>query len=103
MDTFAYNQAVRTIVDKYHPEVVVHISAFNTSEENSVLRSAIIHEFINCCEYTKALGGRRIVMHSGRKQYSLHVPTVVTCADDQSGDPEYRRAWDLSVDLFRIC
>lgn len=103
VDTFAYNQAIRTIVRKYNPEVVVHISAFNTSEENSVLRSAIIHEFINCCEYTKALGGKKIVMHSGRKQYSLHVPTIASCKNHNGKDAEYQRAWELSIDMFRIC
>lgn len=103
VDTFAYNQAIRTIVERYHPEVVVHISAFNTSEENSVLRSAIVHEFINCCEYTRALGGKKIVMHSGRRQYSLHVPTVATCKNYEGNEAEFQRAWDLSVDLFRTC
>lgn len=103
VDTFYYNQAIRTIVKKYHPQVVVHISSFNTSEENSVIRSAIIHEFRNCCEYTKELGGNRIVMHTGRIHYSLHVPVVDKEGKYLGAEAESKRVWDLSVRLFQTC
>ena len=101
VDVHAYNEAIRKIVAAYHPQVVVHISAFNLSEENSVLRSAILHEFRNCCKYTTELGGREIVMHSGRTNYSLHVPLVPHCS--AWAESEFARTWDLSVQLFRTC
>lgn len=65
VDVLAYDHAVRQIAQAYRPNVSVHISAFNASEENSVLRSAILHEFRNCCQYTSLIGGHEIVMHSG--------------------------------------
>lgn len=103
VDTFAYNQAIRKIVEEYHPQVVVHISAFNTSEENSVLRSAIIHEFRNCCKYVKELGGNEIVMHCGMRNIGMHVPLVGPNGERSTKEAVYQRAWDLSVQMFRIC
>lgn len=101
VDTFAYNQAIRQIVAAYHPQVVVHISDFNLSEENSTLRSAILHEFRNCCKYTRELGGREIVMHCGRPRDALHVPLAPHSSVYVGSAQE--RAWVLSVQLFRTC
>lgn len=98
VDTFAYNKAIRQLVDEYAPQVTVHISAFNLSEENTALRSAIIHEFDKCCQYTRAMGGREVIMHCGRQFGALHVPVEKT-----SGvlNPAFVRAWDLSVQMYR--
>lgn len=101
VDTHAYNEAIRRIVAAYKPQVVVHISSFNTSEENSVLRSAILHEFHNCCAYTRQLGGHEIVMHSGRIKNSLHVPLVPHSS--VWTEDSFDRAWQLSVQLLRTC
>lgn len=103
VDTFAYNQAIRKIVDVYHPQVVVHISAFNTSEENSTIRSAIINEFINCCKYVKEFGGNEIVMHCGMYNVGMHVPIIGPDGGRATKEQVYKRAWDLSVQMFRIC
>lgn len=102
IDTHMYNEAIRRIVKDYAPQVVVHISGFNTSEENSVLRSAILHEFQNCCKYAVELGSREIVMHCGQLKGGLHVPVV---GPDGKAVPNgaYQRAWELSVQMFRIC
>lgn len=101
VDTHAYNEAIRKIVAAYHPQVVVHISGFNLSEENSVLRSAILHEFCNCCKYTKELGGKEIVMHCGKAVGSLHVPQVPHSSVWE--ESPFARAWKLSIQLFRTC
>lgn len=101
VDTFAYNQAIRQIVEEYHPQVVVHISGFNLSEENSTIRSAMIHEFRNCCKYARELGGREIVMHCGRVHGSLHVPLVPHSS--VYVESTYERAWILSVQMFKTC
>lgn len=103
IDTHAYNEAIRQIVKLYHPQVVVHISGFNASEENSVLRSAIIHEFRNCCKYTKELGGKEIVMHSGHLNGSLHVPVVSETGEFDRKEDAQKRVWELSVQMLRTC
>lgn len=101
VDTHDYNEAIRKIVAAYHPQVVVHISDFNLSEENSVLRSAILHEFRNCCKYTRELGGREIVLHCGRESGSLHVPLVPHSS--AWAESVFDRTWRLSIQLFRTC
>lgn len=101
VDVLAYDHAVRQIAQAYRPNVSVHISAFNASEENSVLRSAILHEFRNCCQYTSLLGGHEIVMHSGRLRTSLHVPQVPHSSAYMGGD--LQRIWALSVEMLRNC
>lgn len=103
IDTFAYNQAIRKIVEEYHPQVVVHISGFNASEENSTLRSAIIHEFVNCCKYVKSFGGNEIVMHSGKIKEGIHVPLIGPNGARPTEEAFYQRAWTLSVQMLRIC
>lgn len=103
VDTFAYNQAIRQIIGLYHPQVVVHISAFNLSEENMVLRSAILHEVRNCCKYTKELGGREIVVHGGFLSPGMHVPVIVSEGDNPE-QKKYLRSWELTVKLMKeIC
>lgn len=101
VDVLAYDHAVRQIAQAYRPNVSVHISAFNASEENSVLRSAILHEFRNCCQYTSLIGGHEIVMHSGRLRTSLHVPQVPHSSAYMGGD--LQRIWALSVEMLRNC
>lgn len=101
VDVLAYDHAVRQIAQAYRPNVSVHISAFNASEENSVLRSAILHEFRNCCQYTSLLGGHEIVMHSGRLRTSLHVPQVPHSSAYMGGN--LQRIWALSVEMLRNC
>lgn len=103
VDTHAYNAAVRRLTEAYRPQVTVHISGFNTSEENSVLRSAIVHEFANCCKYTHELGGHEIVLHCGRMGGALHVPLLGGNGGLPTSEQVYRRAWQLSVQLFRTC
>lgn len=103
VDTFAYNQAIRKIVADYKPQVVVHISGFNASEENSALRSAIIHEFINCCKYVTALGGNEIVMHCGKMSSGMHVPLIGVDGGRPTKEQVFKRSWDLSVQMLRIC
>ena len=101
VDVLAYDHAIRQIAQAYRPNVSVHISGFNASEENSVLRSAIRHEFRNCCQYTRTLGGHEIVMHSGRLHASLHVPQVLHSSVYMGGDAP--RIWALSVEMLRSC
>ena len=101
VDVLAYDHAVRQIAQAYRPNVSVHISAFNASEENSVLRSAILHEFRNCCQYTSLIGGHEIIMHSGRLRTSLHVPQVPHSSAYMGGD--LQRIWALSVEMLRNC
>lgn len=103
VDTFAYNQAIRRLVELYSPQVVVHISGFNSSEENSVLRSAILHEFRNCCKYTRELGGKEIVMHSGTLSRSLHVPVRSVDGVCNKTEDVHKRVWNLSVQMLRSC
>ncbi|NLO35852.1 MAG: sugar phosphate isomerase/epimerase [Clostridiaceae bacterium] len=101
LDTCAYNTAIRSIVKMYQPQVVVHLPAFNLSEENSVLRGAILQEIDNGCRYCAELGGRAIVLHSGRVRSALHVPLVGTDGETPAPDAPFRRAWDLTVQLLR--
>lgn len=103
VDTFAYNQEIRKIVADYKPQVVVHISGFNASEENSTLRSAIIHEFINCCKYVKNLGGNEIVMHCGLFDTAIHVPLIGPDGGRPTKEQIFKRSWDLSVQMLRTC
>lgn len=103
-DTSEYNRAVKELVEKYHPQVSVHISDFNLSEENGTLRRAILEEAGNCIAYTKELSGREIVVHSGNCFSAIHTP--VYHADHTPGTKEENKekAWGLSVELMqKIC
>lgn len=102
VDTFSYNQAIRQLVKDYRPEIVVHISNFNPSEENTVLRSAILHEFENCCEYTSRLGGKAIVMHSGRPGIAIHVPVGDVYDKVEQQKARYERSWQLNAEMFSL-
>lgn len=100
-DTHHYNNAIRSIVKTYNPEVFVHISGFNLAEENSVIRSAIFHEIKNCLEYTSQLGGHSVVIHSGNLSGGIHVPIVL---EDGTLAPKtyyQKRAWQLSVQMMK--
>ncbi len=103
VDSSDYNEAIRTLVKKYSPQVLVHIMGFNTSEECISLRSAIIHEFINCCRYVKSLGGNEIIMHSGYVGFGSHSPIEIPQSAHPSREMQYSRAFDLSVSMFKIC
>lgn len=114
VDTFAYNSAIRQLVEKYHPQVTVHLPAFNFSEENSVIRSAILHEVENCCKYVAGLGGNEIVIHSGFLSSGMHVPIVNRDAGgkllpvaEQTGKAreesgKFKKAWGLTVKLMKL-
>lgn len=101
IDTFAYNQALRTIVGKYHPEVVVHISAFNLSEENATLRNAIYREIENCLKYTVELGGKKVVIHGGFLTSGMHVPIVHRDGSRHTEEEKYEKAWHLMVKMMK--
>lgn len=101
VDTTAYNKAIKTIVEKYHPQVLVHISGFNLAEENSTLRKAILDEVKNCIDYTEYLGGKEIVIHSGDRYAGLHVPVVHEDGSRPSPEEMYERSFELSVELMR--
>ncbi len=103
VDSNDYNDAIRTIVKKYSPQVLVHIMGFNTSEECISLRSAIIHEFTNCCRYVKSLGGNEIIMHSGYVGFGSHSPIEIPQSAHPTREKMYSRAFDLSVKMFKIC
>lgn len=101
VDTTAYNKAIKTIVEKYHPQVLVHISAFNMAEENSVLRKAILEEVQSCIDYTEYLGGKEIVIHSGDKYAGLHTPIVHEDGSRPTEEEIYEMAFGLSVELMQ--
>ncbi len=103
VDSSDYNDAIKTLVKKYSPQVLVHIMGFNTSEECISLRSAIIHEFINCCRYVKSLGGNEIIMHSGYIGFGSHSPIEIPQSAHPTREQQYARAFDLSVNMFKIC
>lgn len=102
IDTYEYNSALRELVNLFAPHVTVHISNFDLSEENSVLRSAIIHEFINCCEYVKTFNGHEIIMHNGAKRRNLRVP-ITNSNGDTDILAEEKKCWDLAVKMMQIC
>ncbi|MDD3338269.1 MAG: sugar phosphate isomerase/epimerase, partial [Lachnospiraceae bacterium] len=104
LDTTEYNQAVRDIIQAYHPQVLVHISGFNLSEENHTIRRAIFDEIEHCILYTAALGGKEVVIHSGSSSDGMHVP--ILHADNTIGTAEemYDKAWKLTVEMLqRAC
>lgn len=101
VDTTAYNKAIRTIVEKYNPQVLVHISAFNLAEENSVLRKAILEEIQSCIDYTEYLGGKEIVIHSGDKYAGLHTPIAHEDGSRPTEEEVYEMAFGLSVEMMQ--
>ncbi len=107
IDTTAYNEAILEIVEKYSPEVFVHIVDFNLSEENSVLRKAILDEAVNCINYTKMIKGKSIVIHSGNHITGQHSPLAAVKEQIWGKDSEKTardRAWELSVAMMQnIC
>lgn len=104
IDTFAYNQAVRTLVERYHPQVLVHVSAFNLSEENAVIRNAIFSEIENCMKYTASLGGKEVIIHGGFLSSGMHVPILHEDHSRPSREETYEKAWKLTVKMLkRVC
>ncbi len=101
VDTTEYNEAIMEIISKYNPQVLVHISAFNLAEENSTLRNAIMKEIQNCIAYTKKLGGKEIIIHSGFIGYGLHVPIVRPDGGIITDKDVMKKGWDLSVEMMR--
>lgn len=107
IDTSAYNEALMELVETYHPRVSVHIVDFNLSEENTVLREAILKEVKHCIEYTKKLGGCEVVVHSGNYVSGQHSPLSavkeqIWGMDSQKTSKD--RAWELSVAMMQnIC
>ena len=101
IDTSAYNKAIRTIVEKYHPQVLVHISAFNLSEENSVIRNAIFDEIQNCMKYTLRLGGTEMIIHGGFLSSGMHVPVVHEDGSKATRMEVREKAWGLSVQMLK--
>ena len=93
-----YNQAVRSIVEKYHPQVTVHIPAYNLTEENHTLREAISREIESCLDYTLSLGGREMIMHAGYHIVGLHVPNLW---GDKDAVNARQRQWNLSVEIMQ--
>lgn len=102
VDTTEYNQAIIEIVEKYHPQVIVHISDFNLAEENQVLRGAIVEEIKNCIKYTKYLGGNEIVIHSGNRTCGMHVPIFHEDGSRPTPEEVEQKAWGLSVELMKV-
>lgn len=100
-DTSLYNQAIMDIVTQYHPRVLVHISGFNLAEESSALRSAILNEIANCVKYTRQLGGKEMVIHSGNIRAGLHVPIVNRAGAAEGMDAVFARSWQLSVAMMK--
>lgn len=101
VDTYDYNRAIKTIIEKYHPQVLVHISGFNLAEENSTLRGAILEEVKNCIAYTEYLGGREIIIHSGDKGAGIHVPIAHEDGSRPTSEEMYEKAFGLSVELMQ--
>ncbi len=107
IDTSAYNEAVMEIVEQYSPQVLVHIVDFNLSEENTVLRKAILEEAENCIRYTRMIQGREIVIHSGSRIVGRHAPLAAVKEQlwgRDSEKTEQDRAWELSASCMqKIC
>lgn len=101
IDTFEYNQAIRTIIEKYHPQVLVHISAFNLSEENVTIRNGIFREIENCIKYTANLGGKEIIIHGGFLSSGMHVPIVHEDNTRPTREEVYEKAWELTVKMLK--
>lgn len=101
VDTREYNAAVKEIADKYHPQVLVHISGFNLAEENSTLRKGILEEIKNCIVYTKWLGGKEIIIHSGDRSAGIHVPVIRPDGAPATAKDIYERAFLLSVEMMQ--
>lgn len=101
VDTKGYNDAVKEIADKYHPQVLVHISGFNLAEENSSLRKGILEEIKNCIAYTKWLGGKEIIIHSGDRGAGIHVPVLRPDKVPATAKDVYERAFRLSVEMMQ--
>ena len=100
-DTAEYNKTVQELVEKFHPWVSVHISDFNLCEENKVLREAIFSEIRNCFDYTKELGGRHVVIHSGFSRFGRHVPPSYFFGTHPTQNAVNDRMLRLSADLMR--
>jgi len=102
IDTFPYNKALHEIVDKYTPQVTVHISNFDAAEQNTTIRSAILHEFYECCQYVHSFGGSEIIMHNGFIRRNLRAPLV-----DNDGNTdikaETKECWELAVNMLQMC
>jgi sugar phosphate isomerase/epimerase len=102
-NTAPYNDAILEIIDLYHPQVLTHAPGFNLSEESLPLRAAVLEEIEHCVIYTRALGGREVVIHSGAINQGKHLPNWI---NGKAGSREdfVKRSWDLSVRMMReIC
>ena len=100
-DVTDYNNAIQEIVSHYNPQVLVHISAFNLAEENRILRNAILSEIENCFCYTKSLGGREVIIHSGFIKTGQHVPLQGDNGVHPSTKQVFERSWSLSVRMMK--
>lgn len=103
IDTRAYNDAIRDIVADYSPRVYIHFPDFNLAEENRGIRRAIMEEFIHCCSYTKNLGGKEIIVHTGQK-LAIHVPIFHQDGSRHKREEIVGKTWKLSVSMMKqIC
>lgn len=107
VNTFGYMGAIQDLVKRYQPQVLSHVPGFNTSEESSVIRAAILHEVINTMKLVRDLGGHEIVLHSGQMRGFNHVPIkrnqkgfVNSAQKDENA--VYEKCFDLSVKFFRM-
>ncbi|MDY4611862.1 MAG: sugar phosphate isomerase/epimerase family protein [Sphaerochaetaceae bacterium] len=101
IDTFEYNKAIKEICDLYHPVVFVHIIEVMPSEQNTVIRSAILSEIENCLRYTRWLGGEHMVIHAGRQYGNLHAPIVRPDGSRGTSEDSYKVTFALSVDMMK--
>lgn len=98
VDVRPYNQAVKKMVETYHPQVTVHLPAFNLAEESHTIRKAILKEIEHCLDYTSELGGSAIIIHSGYIDTGLHVPVLRTLS---GGNGQVKKSWALSVEMMQ--
>jgi sugar phosphate isomerase/epimerase len=99
-DSGPYTAVLSALMEKYHPKLSVHVLGFNIAEEDAILRDAILAEIENSILYTKALGGTRVVIHSGSRG-DKHLPGFNLERKLGSKGDGVRRCWELSVDIMQ--
>ncbi|WP_273321991.1 sugar phosphate isomerase/epimerase family protein [Vallitalea guaymasensis] len=79
IDISEYNKAIKNVIDKYNPRVYLHAADFNLAEENENICNAVIKEIENTIIYlAEYLGGKDLILHSGKVLGGLHVPIEVS-------------------------
>jgi sugar phosphate isomerase/epimerase len=104
-DPAPYYGAIREIVEKYHPRVMVHATGYDIADKIKPLRDVYLEEIEHSILELSALGGKDLVVHSGcimgNGKYFAVNPADWTL---RTREDFFEISWELSVNAMkRIC